>query len=101
VLAALALTIVMMMESITSLLALLTPEISQGTAWKESAEVILGVISVVVPPESWIPILILLPVREDLRSKLIVSWSARLRVGGTVRVRVLLRALVVAIPLRE
>jgi len=47
-----------------SLLASLTAEISQETACHVLAEVILGVISVVVPPESWMPILILLPVLE-------------------------------------
>jgi hypothetical protein len=64
VFAALAFVIVIIMESILPLFAFATAEISHNTVCHVFAERTLGVISVVVPPASCIPIFILLPVLE-------------------------------------
>ena len=60
---------VIIIWSIASLSASATPLISHSTFCQAPELVILGVVSVVVPPESCIPILILLPVLELYISK--------------------------------
>lgn len=67
---------------------------SRLTAWKMSDWVMLGVISVVVPPESLKPTLILLPVLLARISKLIAVCPERLIGTPIDLVRVLLRDVV-------
>ena len=81
-----AFVIVMIMLSIASLLALLTLDISHSSTCHVSTATILTVCSVVFPPESWIPILKLLPALEALALNLIVSLSDKSIGWPTVRV---------------
>ena len=81
-----AFVIVMIMLSIASLLALLTLDISHSSTCHVSTATILTVCSVVFPPESWIPILKLLPTLEALALNLIVSLSDKSIGWPTVRV---------------
>ena len=93
---------VMIIPSIVSLSALATPDMSQVTVCHVSTCATLGVVSVVVPPLSCIPTLILLPVREARMSNLIVDSPDMFIVGKNVCVKFLFRlSVITAIPFNE
>ena len=92
----------MMIVSIASLFAFETPEMSQVMVCQVSAATMFGVVSVVVPPLSWIPTLIFEPVREARISNLMVLMSVRLMGVEIVRIRVLFRLVAMsATPFKE